>query len=126
MAFVPVELKEEDRREYRIFGFKFCPEGGIIDLENDVRLFFYKKTIVMEPDDRYDFVFDYQGKVYNITIREDIADNEIRYSLIGSDRNLKDDNSAEMKSLREAVRVYGNRAFYIGRKDKSDRIKIDF
>jgi len=126
MKFELRKFSEEEIREYNVIDSdnKYAPEGGIADMENDVRLLFYKKKIVMEPDNRYCFIFDYKGIAISITIKEYAEGNNIIYDLVGTDKLL---NEEERKNLREAVKVYGNRIFYVtGRKDKSDKIIINF
>lgn len=135
MNFKQYKLADEEKREYILgwprTGEKWKPEDGIIDVENDVRLFSYGNGAVREPSDEYQFIFDYKGKVFNIIIEEKTENDFISYSLNvdsnyseSSSEFYKDENIIE--ALREAVKIFGNRTFYIGGRDKSEKIKIEF
>lgn len=47
---------------------KKTPEGGIIDRENEIRLFCYGNGPFREAYNEYQFIFDYKGVVRNINI----------------------------------------------------------
>ncbi len=106
MGFVNCALEESERRTYRTPRMRqdMVFWGGTIDRENDVRLFCYANGPVREPSDIYSFVFDYKGEVFDIIfckswLNHDTVDWKIRYS----DKEL---NEKQLKSLREAMKVY--------------------
>ena len=106
MGFVNCALEEREERTYktsrmyeeRIFG------GGTIDRENDVRLFCYANGPVREPSDVYSFVFDYKGEVFDVDFVQDWPKHDtVRWIKVYSNKNL---NEEQLKSLREAMKVY--------------------
>ena len=60
MAFVNDKLREEERKEYNIPYTSKVKSfyGGTIDRENDIKLFLLSNGPVMEPSDKFTFVFD--------------------------------------------------------------------
>ncbi|MBP0967600.1 MAG: hypothetical protein J5722_08195, partial [Oscillospiraceae bacterium] len=130
-AFQICKLDESEKREYTLtmfphFGEKLRPDGGIIDFENDIRLFYCGNGPYRESSNAYQFVFDYKGIAMNISISEKIVENDIYYSLLevqGNGQLCID----EMKPfLREAIRIYGNQKYASHDSENSDRIHISF
>ena len=131
MAFKIYKLNEEERREYILtlwprFGERFKPNGGIIDFENDIRLFYYGNGSYMEASDEYQFVFDYKGIAINVNIRLNYDGDDAHYSLIELKGNVNYNIDEIMPPLREAIRAYGNRKHLRYGEDLSDKIYIDF
>ncbi len=125
MAFVNDKLRDEERKEYKIpYTEKvkaFC--GGTIDRENDIKLFYLSKYLsngpVMEPSDKYKFLFDYKGDVKFPTLKQIVKGNDISWYLVYSDG--LNDNPDALQALREALIVYAANGYqdrYIGFNDK--------
>ena len=79
MAFRICTLDESEKREYTLtmfprYGEKLRPDGGIIDSENDIRLFYYGNGPFREPCSEFQFIFDYKGVAMNINIFEKIKE----------------------------------------------------
>jgi hypothetical protein len=111
MAFNTSALEEKERRTYSITmwsrkGEIITPKAGIIDSENDIRLFCYGNGQYREASDEYQFIFDYKGIVMNVNVGEKIKDFDVCYSLIEIDGE-KELITEEMKrSLSDAIRFY--------------------
>ncbi len=106
MGFVNCALEESERRVYRttrmdkerVFG------GGTIDRENDVRLFCYANGPVREQSNFYSFIFDYRGEVLDTEFYKTWLNHDtIEWRMTYSDKEL---NEKQLKSLREAMKVY--------------------
>ena len=113
MAFNNYIFKEEELRTYTLtmtprIGEIFTPKCGIVDCENDVRLYCYGNGPYREPCDEYQFIFDYKGVAMNINIGEKIEHNDVYYKLIEIDKKEEVLITEEMKeALRDAIRFYG-------------------
>lgn len=121
MAFVNDKLRDEERKEYKIPYTEKVKAfyGGTIDRENDIRLFYLSNGPVMEPSDKFTFVFDYKGIVKYPTLVRSEKDNDIRWYLYNS--YGMQDNPDALQALREALIVYAANGYqdrYIGFNDK--------
>ena len=130
MAFRICTLDESEKREYTLtmfprYGEKLRPNGGIIDSENDIRLFYYGNGPFREPCSEFQFIFDYKGVAMNINIFEKIKDNDIYYSIIEVKGNGQLSIDEIKPSLRDAIRIYGT-GKYARHKNVSDMIHISF
>lgn len=112
MAFKRYMFKKEELRTYTLTmwprkGEKITPKGGIVDLENDIRLFYYGNGPYREASKEYQFIFDYKGIALNVNVGEIIEDYDIYYKLIEIDK--EELITKEMKeALSDAIRFYGN------------------
>lgn len=106
MTFVNDKLRDEERKEYSIPYTRKTKTfyGGTIDRENDIKLFYLSNGPVMEPSDKFTFVFDYKGIVKYPTLVRSEKDNDICWYLYNSD-GLQDNPDA-LQALREALIVY--------------------
>ena len=130
MAFQYYEFKEDEKREYTLTiwpfrGKKYFPEGGIVDIENDIRLIPYGNGPAMEPCDEFQFIFDYKGTAMNIEIEEKIMDNGANYNLLNVQGNTYLDVEILKPILREAIMIFALRAALPG-EDYSNIIHINF
>lgn len=112
MAFNIYNLDEIERRTYSITmwprkGEIITPKAGVIDSENDIRLFCYGNGSYREASDEYQFIFDYKGVVMNVNVSEKIKDFDIYYSLIEIDGEKELITEEIKKSLSDAIRFYG-------------------
>ena len=114
MAFKRYRFKEDDElRTYTLTmsprnGEIITPKGGIVDCENDVRLYCYGNGPYREPCDEYQFIFDYKGIALNVNIAEKIKGDDIYYKLLEIDKKEEVLITEEMKeALRDAIRFYG-------------------
>ena len=125
MAFQIYKLNEVERREYIL---TLWPRlgGGIIDCENDIRLFYYGNGSYREASNEYQFIFDYKGIAMNVNVRLVYDGDDAHYSLIELKGNVNFNSDEIMPSLREAIKAYGNRRFLRYGEDLSDKIYIDF
>ena len=114
MAFVNDELRDEERKEYSIpyTKKKKAFYGGTIDRENDIKLFYLSNGPVMEPSNKYKFIFDYKGAVKYPTLVKVVKDYDVTWYLFHSDGLDKD--PAAIQALREAFKVYA----YLGYEDR--------
>ena len=111
MAFNTSALEEKERRTYSITmwprkGEIITPKAGIIDSENDIRLFCYGNGQYREASDEYQFIFDYKGIVMNVNVGEKIKELDVYYSLIEIDGEKELITEEMKKSLSDAIRFY--------------------
>ena len=131
MAFKAYTLKEIERRTYTLTmwprtGEIITPKGGIIDYDNDIRLFYYGNGPYREASKEYQFIYDYKGTVMNINIAEEIKDNDIYYSLIEIEGTGSLDVNDIKSSLSEAICLFGYRRYFINEEFMKDKIHTDF
>ena len=129
MAFQICKLDELDKREYTItmfprFGEKLKPNGGIIDFENDIRLFYYGNGPYSEPCNEYQFIFDYKGVAMNINISEKVVKNDIYYSLLKVEGNGQLCIDEIKPFLRDAISIYGTNKYAFS-EENSDMIHFN-
>ena len=130
MAFQICKLDELEKREYTItmfprFGEKLKPNGGIIDFENDIRLFYYGNGPYSEPCNEYQFIFDYKGVAMNINISEKVIKNDIYYSLLKVEGNGQLCIDEIKPFLRDAISIYGTNKYAFS-EENSDMIHFNF
>ena len=131
MAFQICKLEETEKREYTLTMFPRCgeklkPDGGIIDFENNIRLFYYGNGPYRESCGEYQFIFDYKDTAMNINIGKKIAENDVYYSLIEVQNNGQVNVDEIKPFLREAIRIFGIHKFASNIEDNSDMIHINF
>ncbi len=106
MGFVNCALEKSERRSYETSRMDDAMAfgGGTIDRENDVRLFCYANGPVREPSNVYSFVFDYKGEVFDIDFVQYWPKHDtVRWIKLHSNKDL---NEEQLKSLREAMKVF--------------------
>ena len=114
MAFKRYRFKEDDElRTYTLTmsprnGEIITPKGGIVDCENDIRLYCYGNGPYREPSNEYQFIFDYKGVAMNVNVGKRVEDYGVYYKLIEIDKKEEVEITGEMKeALGDAIRVYG-------------------
>ena len=110
MGFVNSRLSEDEMKEYDIPRYgKVKFGGGTIDREKGIRLFDYANGPVREPSDLFDFVFDWDGCVIFVGLKQKLENGIVSWSLdyIKIPENAKMERSEVIEELRQAMKVYG-------------------
>ena len=127
MAFHFDKLSENEYRTYTLTmwprsGEQFTPKGGIIDWDNNIRLFYYGNGPYRSASNEYQFIFDFKGTVMNVNIGKKVEENDLYYSLLQID-GADSINIEDIKPfLREALRLFWERYY----NSSKERIHIMF